>query len=312
MEIKLYNELPKEAVEIRHKVFVEEQGFQNEFDETDKFSKHLVLYDAEIPIATCRFFPSSYRKYIIGRIAVIKQYRGQNIGSRLLTLAENEIKKVGGTQIYLHAQDRARKFYEKKGYSCCGKIDLDENCPHIWMHKEMIKPVTHFRQCSIDDLDILRDFSRQRFFETFSAMNTQENMTSYLEEFFSTEKIRNGLTDANTAFYFLYRNGKLAGYLKLNEAPAQTDIHDEQSLEIERIYVSREFQGEGLGRFLMDKAINIAAQRNKKYIWLGVWEKNDKALRFYQKSGFYQIGTHLFVIGDDKQTDYIMRKDLEE
>ena len=117
---------PKKRFEIRHKVFVEEQGFQNEFDETDKFSKHLVLYDAEIPIATCRFFPSSYRKYIIGRIAVIKQYRGQNIGSRLLTLAENEIKKVGGTQIYLHAQDRARKFYEKKGYSCCGKIDLDE------------------------------------------------------------------------------------------------------------------------------------------------------------------------------------------
>ena len=86
MKIKLYNELPEEAYEIRHKVFVEEQGFQKEFDETDTFSKHLVLYDAKTPIATCRFFPSSHRKYIIGRIAVIKQYRGQNIGSYLLTL----------------------------------------------------------------------------------------------------------------------------------------------------------------------------------------------------------------------------------
>lgn len=137
MNIKLYSELPREAYDIRYKVFVEEQGFQNEFDEIDKFSKHLVLYDSEIPIATCRFFQSSYRKYTIGRIAVIKQYRGQNIGSYLLTSAENEIMQIGGTKIYLHAQDRVREFYEKHGYSCFGKIDLDESCPHIWMCKEI-------------------------------------------------------------------------------------------------------------------------------------------------------------------------------
>ena len=92
----------------------------------------------------------------------------------------------------------------------------------------------------------------------------------------------------------------------------QTDIHDEQSLEIERIYVSKEFQGEGLGRCLMEKAISTAIRRKKKYVWLGVWEKNEKALRFYKRNGFYQIGTHSFVMGDDEQTDYIMRKDLEE
>ena len=116
---------------------------------------------------------------------------------------------------------------------------------------------------------------------------------------------------SNAAFYFLYWDGKLAGYLKLNEASAQTDLHDEQSLEIERIYVSKEFQGEGLGRYLMDQAISIAIQRKKKYVWLGVWEKNEKALRFYRRNGFYQIGTHSFVMCDDEQTDYIMRKDLE-
>lgn len=172
--------------------------------------------------------------------------------------------------------------------------------------------ITLFRKCCIDDLDILRAFSRQRFFETFSAMNTSENMDAYLDKAFAPEKIRAELSDTNSAFYFLYWEGKLAGYLKLNEAPAQTDLHDEQSLEIERIYVSKEFQGEGLGRYLMDQAINIAIQRKKKYVWLGVWEKNEKALRFYRRSGFYQIGTHTFVIGDDEQTDYIMRKDLEE
>ena len=103
----------------------------------------------------------------------------------------------------------------------------------------------------------------------------------------------------------------MAGYLKLNEAPAQTDVRDAQSLEIERIYVSKDFQGEGLGRYLLEKATSIAMRREKKYIWLGVWEKNEKALRFYKRNGFCPIGAHVFMIGDDEQTDYLMRKDLE-
>lgn len=175
-----------------------------------------------------------------------------------------------------------------------------------------MKVVTFFKQCTMEDLDILQAFSRQRFFETFADRNTPENMAAYLGKAFAPEKIRAELSDTNASFYFLYWDGELAGYLKLNEAPAQTDIHDEQALEIERIYVSREFQGEGLGRYLMDKAISTAIQRKKKYIWLGVWEKNEKALRFYKRNGFYQIGIHSFVVGDDEQTDYIMRKDLEE
>ena len=91
-------------------------------------------------------------------------------------------------------------------------------------------------------------------------------MAVYLDKAFAAEKIRAELSDENSVFYFLYRGGKLAGYLKLNEAPAQTDIHDEQSLEIERIYVSKEFQGEGLGRCLMEKAISTAIRRKKKYV----------------------------------------------
>ena len=169
-----------------------------------------------------------------------------------------------------------------------------------------------FRECTLEDLEILQAFSRRLFFETFADMNTPENMAVYLDKAFAAEKIRAELSDENSVFYFLYRGGKLAGYLKLNEAPAQTDIHDEQSLEIERIYVSKEFQGEGLGRCLMEKAISTANGGRKKYVWLGVWEKNEKALRFYKRNGFYQIGTHSFVMGDDEQTDYIMRKDLEE
>ena len=122
--------------------------------------------------------------------------------------------------------------------------------------------------------------------------------------------MRTELSNPDSSFHFLYWDDRLAGYIKLNEAGAQTDVHDEQSLELERIYISKEFQGHGLRRFLMDQAIGIALQRKKKYVWLGVWEKNTKALAFYKKSGFYPVGTHTFVMGDDVQTDYIMRRDL--
>ncbi|MFQ9985779.1 MAG: GNAT family N-acetyltransferase [Lachnospiraceae bacterium] len=139
MNIELYNELPKEAYEIRKEVFVEEQGFDHEFDNIDKTAKHLVAYDGEIPVATCRFFHLSNQKYVIGRIAVRKQYRGKHIGSYLLRSAEDTIKQLGGTEIRLHAQEKVKTFYEKQGYCSCGEIDFDESCPHVWMYKKLGK-----------------------------------------------------------------------------------------------------------------------------------------------------------------------------
>lgn len=166
------------------------------------------------------------------------------------------------------------------------------------------------RKCNLEDFDTVRELSIRTYYETFASLNTEEDMKAYLEEAFNVGKLSRELNDANSEFYFLYYNEKLAGYLKLNEAPSQTDINDKASLEIERIYVSSKFQGEGLGRYLIEQAINIATERNKQYAWLGVWEKNDKAIRFYKKNGFYVIGTHSFFMGDDEQTDYIMRKNL--
>lgn len=167
-----------------------------------------------------------------------------------------------------------------------------------------------FRKCTLDDLPILRNFSEQTYFETFAHLCTPADMEAYLNKAFETEKIRAELLDTNSLFYFLYSDTRLVGYLKLNEAPAQTDIQDRQSLEIERIYVAKEFQGKRLGGYLMEQAVKIAVQREKAYVWLGVWEKNERAIRFYKKNGFYEIGTHTFVMGEDEQTDYIMRKDL--
>ncbi len=166
------------------------------------------------------------------------------------------------------------------------------------------------KKCTMDDFDVLRELSIRTYYETFAHLNTTEDMQVYLDEAFEINKLCGELNNSDSDFFLLYFNNTIAGYLKLNEAPSQTDVNDSDALEIERIYVAREFQDEGLGRYLMEQAINIATEHKKKYVWLGVWEKNEKAIHFYEKNGFYEIGTHSFVMGEDVQTDYIMRKDL--
>ena len=168
-----------------------------------------------------------------------------------------------------------------------------------------------FKQCTQADLFDLRALSRRTFRETFAADNTPAALQAHLDRAYALEKLRAELSNPYSQFWFLYEKGSLAGYLKLNEAPAQTELHDPVSLEIERIYVARAFQGHGLGGMLMARAIETAQARGKRYIWLGVWEKNKKARSFYQKHGFRKIGSHPFSVWDEVQTDDIMRKDLQ-
>lgn len=166
------------------------------------------------------------------------------------------------------------------------------------------------KKCTEADADILRSLLAKTFSETFAHMNTPENMELYLSQAFARERILEELENQDSAFYLLYRNGSPAGCLKVNEAAAQTEAGNPHSLEVERIYVAKEFQGTGLGSRLMDEAVRLAAERKKAYIWLGVWEKNERAIRFYEGKGFYRTGSHTFTVGNDEQTDYIMRKDL--
>lgn len=134
MNTKTYTTLPQEAKDIRIEVFVKEQGFENEFDEIDTISHHIVAFDERKPIGTCRFFKENDH-YTIGRVAVLKEYRNQHMGNLLLESAENEIKKLNGDLIVVHAQVRIHPFYEKQGYIQFGQIDDDEGVPHMWMKK---------------------------------------------------------------------------------------------------------------------------------------------------------------------------------
>lgn len=137
MKTVIYEGISTPAKEIRQKVFVDEQGFRNEFDEIDKTATHIVMFvEDNIPAATCRvFWDTKMNMYILGRLAVIKEYRGKNMGSVMLKEAEKYIQKNGGECIALHAQCRVTAFYKKLGFIEFGDIDDDEGCPHIWMKK---------------------------------------------------------------------------------------------------------------------------------------------------------------------------------
>ncbi len=166
------------------------------------------------------------------------------------------------------------------------------------------------RECTPEDLPVLQELSCRTYDETFRHMNTPSNMKAYLEKAFDMDRLRGELSNSGSAFYFLYGGENPAGYLKLNEHEAQTDIRDPRSLEIERIYVAKGFHGRGLGSVLLNKAVQVAGTRKKSYLWLGVWEKNEKAIRFYKRNGFYVTGNHSFFMGEEEQTDFILRKDV--
>lgn len=138
MQIKRYNHLPEEASRIRQKVFCQEQGFDDEFDDIDAIATHVVLFDADKPVATCRIFPGEVSgTYILGRLAVSKEYRGRDLGLAIVQDAEKAAKEKGAGEMMLHAQCQAKGFYEKAGYQTYGEIEDEQGCPHIWMRKNL-------------------------------------------------------------------------------------------------------------------------------------------------------------------------------
>ncbi len=166
------------------------------------------------------------------------------------------------------------------------------------------------RSVSPEDLDQLQKIGRKTFEETFSVSNSEENMAKYLEAGFSSEKLSTELNNKDSQFYFASIGNRVIGYLKLNTGQAQTELKNSEALEIERIYVLNEFHGKKVGQLLYEKALEIAKTRNVPYVWLGVWEENPRAISFYKKYGFVEFDKHLFKLGDDEQTDILMKKDL--
>lgn len=165
-------------------------------------------------------------------------------------------------------------------------------------------------RATISHLEDLKVLSRQTFFETFAAQNTKENMQQYLDMEFAEEKLTREISNPDSEFYLARLENKSIGYLKINFADAQTQLKENNGMEVERIYVQKEFLGKNVGQFLFTKALETATKKNMDYIWLGVWEKNLRAIKFYEKNGFAKFSTHFFKVGEDEQTDVMMRKKI--
>ncbi|MEF9478292.1 GNAT family N-acetyltransferase [Chryseobacterium sp. 1B4] len=162
-----------------------------------------------------------------------------------------------------------------------------------------------------EDLEILQNIGIQTFKETFAEDNTEEAMRKYLEDSFNTEKMKSELNNPDSLFYIAWEEDNPVGYLKVNSGKAQTELQDDTSLEIERIYVKKSHHGKKVGQLLYNQALETAQQLGKSYLWLGVWEKNLRAINFYSKNGFVEFDKHIFRLGEEEQTDLMMKKILD-
>lgn len=160
----------------------------------------------------------------------------------------------------------------------------------------------------MNDGDLIAKMSRETFYDTFVEQNTKEDMDKFMNEQFTYEKLVAEVGAPHNIFLIAEHEGKPAGYARLRENP--DDISSVQSLEIARIYALKSMIGKGVGQALMSNILEIGKQMDKKFLWLGVWEKNLRAIEFYKKWGFQKFGQHDFVLGNDVQTDWMMRKEI--
>ncbi|WP_419698176.1 GNAT family N-acetyltransferase [Mucilaginibacter sp. NFX135] len=166
------------------------------------------------------------------------------------------------------------------------------------------------QKATIADAETLLAFGRKTFFDFFAHLNTPENMEAYAANAFTLPRIQAELLNPGSHFYFAMLNGHITGYMKINLDAAQTELQDGKALEVERIYVLAEYHGKKIGHELLNFAFQMAKDKDLQYVWLGVWEHNQKALSFYEKHGFKVFGSHPFMLGSDKQTDLLMKKEL--
>lgn len=166
------------------------------------------------------------------------------------------------------------------------------------------------RLATLNDALRLRDLSEITFRDTYTAYNTPENMEHHVAKNFSLQQIEKELQDATNQYVVCEDAAHLIAFVKLVKNHLTKGLTEEKVVEIERIYVLKDFHGQQLGRKLIDFCTSCAKEQGFEVIWLGVWENNHNAMKFYEKMGFERFGEHTFVLGDDVQTDHVMKKYL--
>lgn len=166
------------------------------------------------------------------------------------------------------------------------------------------------RKCNLADINDLQKSIRETFADTFGPENNPQNVEEYLDASYNLDQLEGELSDPHSEFFFAFVDDQLAGYLKINTGTAQTEKMGSNAFEIQRIYIKKAFKRQGIGSKLMDKAFAIAKEKQCSPVWLGVWEHNLPAQALYQKFGFKQTGDHVFTLGESRQRDLIMSKEI--
>jgi ribosomal protein S18 acetylase RimI-like enzyme len=173
----------------------------------------------------------------------------------------------------------------------------------------MATPV--IRKAEIGDAEALSSLARRTFDETFSPTNSEENMRVYMDAHFFPARQREEIADPLRSIYIAWHGAKAVGFLSLYEGEPEVCIKTRPTIELSRIYVDSAWHGTGLARELTDLAFSIARKKGCSSIWLGVWEHNLRALKFYYKMGFMRVGSHVFMMGNDPQNDFVLECPLE-
>jgi diamine N-acetyltransferase len=166
-------------------------------------------------------------------------------------------------------------------------------------------------QATPDDAETISRLATLTFNETYAWYNTPENMNDYTHTHFSVAQTRAELRQADTHFFLARVNHVAAGYAKIRNAEHPPELAGKRYCEVERIYVLKQFQKAKVGYALITECIDLARRLDLDTLWLGVWEKNESALRFYEKVGFRKFGRHIFRLGTDEQEDYLVKFDLK-
>ena len=172
-----------------------------------------------------------------------------------------------------------------------------------------IPPVT-IRRAAPEDIGLVVDLGSRTFSAAFADDNTVEDMAEYLAANFNHERVAGELADQDSAFFIAEVEGAAAGYAKLKKGELPSCVTDDRTIELERIYTLPEHFGKGVGEALMRRCLEEARGLGFRTVWLGVWERNDRARAFYRKFGFRDVGDKIFQLGNDPQHDKVMERAL--
>ena len=296
---------------------VDQQIMYNDLDNVDQVSTHVFYQDTDSVAAYLRIIDAgqSYNSPLIGRVCV--NNKGAGIGSKLLHDTLDYLAQESDTsKVLVESQLKAQSFYERAGFMQASSKVLD----HFGvLHHVLSFDLDAYRQArntvNVDDVHVsirplvaadlraLQKLSVETFVDTFIDSNTADDLASCIDSLYNTEKLARELAVKHSYFYFVEVEDQIAGYLKLNTRYEQTEGQRDDSLEIERLYILPRYKGLHLGSKLMKFALDLAKEKGKKRVWLGVWEHNEPAKAFYSRWGFKRFSQHTFQVGSDPQTD---------